>query len=147
MSRSLYINMLTKPKCVLECVYVLSEEMLMKDNSIYIKQFLLQLADGDVPDKCVGICYNLHNRFRVIEKHISLRSQTWKYHSGDDRYPVSIQGFSPRVAYHKLPLWKGEYGEKRKQLAEYLATQDWSGVEAKVSLWTKIKFHFTGCVL
>lgn len=81
------------------------------------------VAHGNIPAEMNGICSNLTivsqvGSYGFVEKY----SVGWAEHSGDREYPVpSIP--VPSVNGYKCLKWRGEYGEARLRLLDYLIEQ------------------------
>lgn len=74
-----------------------------------------------------GLCGNLGSILscRIMKKFFPF----FKYYSGDLEYPVSMDHgldfplMSPRQAYKREPLYEGNYGERRIELAKFIFAQ------------------------
>lgn len=67
-------------------------------------------------DRKVGICGRLSDA-----SHISQFFKYWDHYSGDPYFPVPYTNnkVSSIRAYNEKPLWRGQYGELRKELLEF----------------------------
>jgi len=76
------------------------------------------VAHGNIPAEMNGICSDLTIVSQVysygfVEKY----SIGWAEHSGDREYPV------PSINGYQCLKWRGEYGEARLRLLDYLIEQ------------------------
>jgi len=47
----------------------------------------------------------------------------WPKYTGVITFPVPATGHDPISAYDDIPLWKGEYGANRRELAAFIADE------------------------
>ena len=87
-------------------------------------------------DQTVGLCSNLNNNIGIryidhVEEFLRFAFKKWEHFSGNTDYPIddsysvkmenkNIVHESGLYSYNTLPLYTGEYGEKRFELAQHL---------------------------
>lgn len=96
--------------------------MYMTNKASKMLAHLLKLKElvgsGNIPANMNGICSNLTivslvQSYGFVEKY----SVGWPEHSGDREYPV------PSINGYQCLKWRGEYGEARLRLLDYLIEQ------------------------
>lgn len=96
-------------------MYTVMKATEMLANLLKLKELV---AHDNMPAETNGICGNLTIVSQVysygfVEKY----SVGWPEHSGDREYPV------PSVNGYQYLKWRGEYGEARLRLLDYLVQQ------------------------
>jgi len=110
-----------------------------------ISIFLRKLSNGDIPkyvDIGYGMCgaiesfvYMEHENnedlyahcYHIIDAAIATIARTWKHFSGDRTYPIAYpkNEYNHKSAFYVsyVPMWKNEYGRRRKELCGLIADE------------------------
>lgn len=66
-----------------------------------------------------GICFNVVDNGGEMFMLLREISANWDKFSGNHTYPVPDVNEEPDSAFWNKPMWKGEYGENRRDLLEF----------------------------
>ena len=104
------------------------------------------LADGRITPSLIvhgschtlkKLCGELYHSFDLPTYISDVISPSWEFYSGESLYPVSVpEGFCPEDAYEESAnLWIGDYGQRRKDYCEYVASELGKLTEEEILKW------------
>lgn len=104
--------------------------MLFINKSVAVKVAIESLeawAISEAPLSALGICTNLDIAIdcKDIDWYfvVGCAARSWPHYSWNPVYPIPLIGYStPEEAFEKEGLWKGTYGELRRDLCKHIAS-------------------------
>ena len=114
--------------------------MLFNNKAVAIKaaiESLEEWATSGAPSLAIGVCTNLDIAIKCKDIDwyfvVGCAARSWPYYSGNPAYPVPLIGYStPGEAFEEAGLWKGVYGELRRDLCKHVANYLKEGVNTHV---------------
>ncbi len=108
--------------------------MLNRDDYAYLIDMMVSLRDNGPEDETLGICWHVlgegdTENSKVIRKWLEKQFNEWPKFSGNVKYPVPHCKLAPQMAYnHTYDVYKGEYGNDRMELLDFLIDQAYNEV-------------------
>ena len=104
--------------------------MLFNNKSAAVEAAIKSLeawAISEAPLSALGICTNLDIAIdcKDIDWYfvVGCAARSWPHYSWNPVYPIPLIGYStPEEAFEKKGLWKGAYGELRRDLCKHIAS-------------------------